>query len=103
MDFWTAIKVHKNILAVKLTSVIKLHSEDGGGRIAEIQGRQAMLRRHWLEPFRFHVNCIHFREAVFVHVGQARLCTGNGVSFHMCSAVEVAWLETNIRHSSTRV
>ena len=27
----------------------------------------------WLEvePFRFHVNCIHFRAAVFVHVGSA--------------------------------
>ena len=51
----------------------------------------------------FHVNYIHFRGAVFVHVGQAKLCTGNGVSFYMCSAVEVAWLAQNIRHSSTRV
>jgi len=26
----------------------------------------------WLEvePFRFHVNCIHFRRVVFVHVGR---------------------------------
>jgi len=38
----------------------------------------------------FHVNCIHFREAAFIHQGQAQLFTGNGVSFHMCSAVEVA-------------
>jgi len=51
----------------------------------------------------FHVNFIHFRGAVFVHVGQAQLCTGNGVSFYMCRAVEVAWLAQNIRHSSTRV
>jgi len=27
----------------------------------------------------------------------------NGVSFYMCSAVEVAWLAQDIRHSSTRV
>ena len=57
----------------------------------------------WLEPFRFHVNCIHFREAVFVHVGPAQLCTENGIWFYMCSAVEVAWLAQNVRHSSTRV
>jgi len=50
----------------------------------------------------FHVNCIHFRGAVFVHVGQAQLCTGNGFLFCMCSAAEVAWLAQNIRHSSTR-
>jgi len=53
--------------------------------------------------FRFHVNCIHFRTAVFVRVGSAQLCTGNGVSFCMCSAVEVAWLAQIIRHGSTRV
>ena len=35
----------------------------------------------WLEQFRFHVNCIHFRRAVFVHAGLAQLCTGNDVSF----------------------
>jgi len=59
----------------------------------------------WLEvePFRFRVNCIHFRGAVFVHVGSAQLCTENDVSFYMCSAVEVAWLAQNIRNSSTRV
>jgi len=39
----------------------------------------------WLEPFRFHVNCFHFRATVFVHVGPAQLCTGNGASFHKCS------------------
>jgi len=54
-------------------------------------------------PFRFHVNCIHFPGAVFVHVGFAQLCTEIGVSFYMCSAVEVAWLAQNIWHSSTRV
>ena len=54
-------------------------------------------------PFRFHVNCIHFLGAVFVHVGSAQLFTENGVSFYMCSAVEVAWLTLNIRHSNTRV
>jgi len=55
----------------------------------------------WLEvePFRFHVNCIHFCGAVFVHVGSTKLCTENGVSFYMCSVVEVAWLPQNIRHS----
>jgi len=55
-----------------------------------------------VEPFRFHVNCIHFRGAVFVHVGwgSAQLCTENGVSFYMCSSVEVAWLAQNIRHSN---
>jgi len=53
----------------------------------------------------FHVNYrpIYFRGAVLVHVGQAQLCTGNGVSFYMCSAVEVVWLAQNIRHSSTPV
>jgi len=40
--------------------------------------------------------------AVFVHVGSAQSCTENGVSLYMCSAVEVAWLAQNIRHSSTR-
>jgi len=48
----------------------------------------------WLETFRFHVNCIHFRGAVFVHVRSAQLCAENGVSFHMCSAVGVAWVST---------
>jgi len=57
----------------------------------------------WLETFRFHVNYIHFSGAVFVHVGPAQLCTQNGVSVYMCSAVEVGWLAQNIRHSSTRV
>jgi len=39
-----------------------------------------------MEPFRFHVNCFHFRAAVFVYVGPApaQLFTGNGVSFYMC-------------------
>ena len=52
---------------------------------------------------RFHVKCIHFYGAVFALVGLAQLCTDNGVSFYMCSAVEVARLAQNIRHSSTRV
>jgi len=54
-----------------------------------------------VEPFRFHVNCIHFRGAVSVHVGSAQLCM-EMVSRFTC-AVEVAWLAQNIRHSSTRV
>jgi len=33
---------------------------------------------------------IEFRGAVFIHVGSEKLCTENGVSFQMCSAVEVA-------------
>jgi len=57
----------------------------------------------WLETYRFHVNCIHFRGADFVHVGSAQLCTENGISFYICSAVEVAWLAQNNRRSSTRV
>jgi len=36
-------------------------------------------------------------------MGSAQLCTENGISFYKCSAVEVAWLAQNIRHSSTRV
>ena len=46
----------------------------------------------WLEPFRFHVKCFHFRVAVFLHVGVAQQCRGKGVSFNMYGAVEVAWL-----------
>jgi len=42
-------------------------------------------------------------KAAFLHVGPAQLCTENGVSICMCSAVEVVWLAQNIRHSSTRV
>ena len=56
-----------------------------------------------MEQFRFHVNCIHFRGVVLVHVGSAQLCTENGVSFYLCSVVEVVWLAQNIRHTSTRV
>jgi len=56
-----------------------------------------------MELFRFHVNCIRFRGAVFVHVGWAQFCTGIGVSVYICTAVEVTWLAHNIRHSSTRV
>jgi len=56
-----------------------------------------------LETFRFHVNCGHVRGAVFILVGLAQLCTENGVSFFMTSAVEVAWLAQNIRQSNTRV
>jgi len=51
----------------------------------------------------FYVNCIHFRGAVFVHVWEAQLCMEIGVSFYMCSAVEVACLAQNIRKSSTCV
>ena len=56
-----------------------------------------------MERFRFHVNYIHFRGAVLVHVGSVQLCTENGVSLYMCSAMEVAWLAQNIRHNSGRV
>jgi len=42
-------------------------------------------------------------KAAFVHVRPAQLCTENGISIYMCSAVEVAWLAQNFRHSSTRV
>jgi len=41
LDLCTASNVHKNVLVVMLTSV-----GWGGGRIAEILGRQAMLLRH---------------------------------------------------------
>ena len=46
---------------------------------------------------------LFFSGAVFVHVRSAQLCTENSVSFHMRSAVEVAWLTQDIRHSSTPV
>ena len=39
----------------------------------------------------------------FRSCGASKLCTEHGVSFYMCSAVEVAWLAQNIRHSGTRV
>jgi len=39
-----------------------------------------------LEPFRFHVNCIHFRGAVFIHVGSAQLFTENVFRF-ACAAL----------------
>ena len=42
-------------------------------------------------------------KAAFVHVRSEQLCTENGISIYMCSAVEVAWLAQNFRHSSTRV
>jgi len=42
-------------------------------------------------------------KAAFVHVRPAQLWTENGISIYMCSAVEVAWLAQNFRHSSTRV
>ena len=31
-------------------------------------------------------------KAAFVHVRPAQLCTENGISIYMCSAVDVAWL-----------
>jgi len=42
-------------------------------------------------------------QAAFVHVKPTQLCTENGISIYMCSAVEVAWLAQNFRLSSTRV
>ena len=42
-------------------------------------------------------------KASFVRVRPAQLCTENGISIYMCSAVEVAWSAQNFRHSSTRV
>ena len=42
-------------------------------------------------------------KAAFAHVSLAQLCTENGISIYMCSAVEVTWLAHNFRHSSTRV
>jgi len=44
-----------------------------------------------------------FSKAAFLHVRLAQLCTENGVLIYMGSAVEVAWLAQNFRHSSTRV
>jgi len=42
-------------------------------------------------------------EVAFFHVGPVQLCTENCVSIFMSSAVQVAWLAHNFRHSSTRV
>ena len=42
-------------------------------------------------------------KAAFAHVRLAQLCAENGISICICSAVEVAWLAQNFRHSSTRV
>jgi len=80
----------------------------GENVLAKLVGINSLLvsvsrRNSWFETFRFHVNCIHFCGAFFVRVRPAQLCTQNSVSFYMCSAVEVAWLAQNIRHSSTRV
>ena len=76
--------------------------------LTKLVGHQLVSVSRWnswleLEPFCFCVNCIHFRAVVFVHAGLAQSCTGNGASFYMCRAVEVAWFAQNIRHSSTRV
>jgi len=38
----------------------------------------------------------------FIHVRPVQLWTENGVSIYIYSAVEVAWLAQNFRHSSTR-
>jgi len=46
--------------------------------------------------------CSHSK-AAFVRVSPAQLCTENGISIYMCSAVEVAWLAQNFRYSSARV
>jgi len=57
----------------------------------------------WLELFRFHVNCIHFRVALFVHVGSAQLLYGKWcfvLHVQRCGSCRVS---TNIRHSSTPV
>jgi len=45
----------------------------------------------------------HLPAALLCSFGAVQLCTGNGISIYMCSAVEVALLAQNIRHSSTRV
>jgi len=42
-------------------------------------------------------------KADFVHVRPTQLCTENGISIYMCSAVEAAWFAQNFRHNSTRV
>jgi len=42
-------------------------------------------------------------KVAFIHVKPAQLCTENGVSIHTSSAVEIASLAQNFRHSSTRV
>jgi len=42
-------------------------------------------------------------KAAFVHVTPVQLWTENGISIYVCSAVEVAWVAYNFRHSSTRV
>jgi len=42
-------------------------------------------------------------KTAFVHVRPAQLCTEYDISIDMCSAVDVAWLAQNFRHSSTRV
>jgi len=42
-------------------------------------------------------------KAAFAHVRPAQLCAENGISIYMGSAVEVAWLAQNFRHSCTLV
>jgi len=41
-------------------------------------------------------------KAPFLHVRPAQVCTKNGISIYMCSAMEVAWLAQNFRPNSTR-
>ena len=55
------------------------------------------------EPILLPSELFSLSKAAFVHVRPAQLCTENGVSIYMCSAVEVAWLAQNFRHSITRV
>jgi len=86
-------KLYKTLVK-KVTFVVLRGRSPSPGSAPAINSLLVSVSRWnlWLEQFRFHVNCIHFRGAVFVHVRLAQLCTGKGVSFYMCNAVEVAWL-----------
>jgi len=59
----------------------------------------------WLEPFRFHVSCFHFRAAVSFMRGQRNYVRETVFRFTCveCSAVEVTWLAQNIRHGNVSV
>ena len=91
-----SISYHKNGLVSSSQSVGRwfdfnvLGSENILTKLVAINSLFVSVSR-WnscLEPFCFHVNCIHFHWTVFVHVGSAQLCAEYNVSFYMCSAEE---------------
>jgi len=59
--------------------------------------------RFYIGPRTWHLPRPAVSKAAFIHMTPAQLCTENGVSIYMCSAVKIALLAQNVWYSTIGV